>query len=157
LTRDVHRAEDLTQETFTSAWERIATFQGRSSLATWLHRIAYTKFLDGQRSQRRVATLHERVTSQAFTPADPLETAMALDEARCMYRALDELDAADRTLLVLHYLQDLSYREMASVLDQPSGTVKWRTREALNRLRILLDHEGSDHATPETAQLGPVP
>ena len=57
MVRDVHRAEDLTQETFATAWERIATFQGRSTLATWLHRIAYTKFVDGQRSDRRIATL----------------------------------------------------------------------------------------------------
>jgi RNA polymerase sigma-70 factor (ECF subfamily) len=156
LTRDIPQAEDLTQETFAAAWERIATFQGRSTLATWLHRIAYTKFIDGQRSERRAATVHERVTSTACTPADPLETAIALDEARRLYGALDELDAADRTLLVLHYLQGLSYREMASVLNEPSGTVKWRTREALNCLRILLTDEDSDNATPKTAELGPI-
>ena len=39
---------------------------------------------------------------------------MAVDEARCLYRALDQLDPADRTVLVLHYLQGLSYREMAA-------------------------------------------
>jgi RNA polymerase sigma-70 factor (ECF subfamily) len=55
LTRDVPRAEDLTQETFAAAWEHITKFQGRSTLATWMHRIAYTKFMDGQRSERRVA------------------------------------------------------------------------------------------------------
>ena len=81
---------------------------------------------------------------------------MAVDEARRLYGALDELDAADRTLLVLHYLQGMSYREMALVLDEPSGTVKWRTREALNCLRILLADEDSDHATPKTAELGPI-
>ncbi len=49
LTHDIPRAEDLTQETFAAAWERISTFQGRSTLKTWLHRIAYTKFIDSQR------------------------------------------------------------------------------------------------------------
>jgi RNA polymerase sigma-70 factor (ECF subfamily) len=156
LTRDVHRAEDLTQETFAAAWERLATFQARSTLATWLHRIAYTKFIDGQRAERRTATLHERLSKSAFSPADPFETVMAGDESRRLYGALDELDAADRTLLVLHYLQGLSYREMALVLDEPNGTVKWRTSEALNRLRILLADEVSDHATPKTAELGPI-
>ena len=51
LTRDVHQAEDLTQETFAAAWERIATFEGRATLATWLHRIAYTKFIDARRGR----------------------------------------------------------------------------------------------------------
>jgi hypothetical protein len=45
---------------------------------------------------------------------------------------------------------------MASVLDEPSGTVKWRTREALNCLRLLLADEVSDHAIPKTAELGPI-
>ena len=135
MIRDVHRAEDLTQETFATAWERVATFQGRSTLATWLHRIAYTKFIDAQRSERRGATLRERLTSRALPPVDPLEAAMAVDEARCLYEALDELDSANRTLLVLHYLQGLSYREMAFVLDEPSGTIKWRISEALKCLR----------------------
>jgi RNA polymerase sigma-70 factor (ECF subfamily) len=156
LTRDIPRAEDLTQETFVAAWEGIATFQGRSTLATWLHRIAYTKFIDSQRSKRRAATLYERVESMASAPVDPLETAMAVDEAQRLYRALDELDSADRTRLVLHYLQGLSYREMASVLEEPSGTVKWRTREALKCLRRLLADEVSDHAIPKTAELRPI-
>ena len=68
LTRDIPRAEDLTQETFVAAWEGIATFQGRSTLATWLHRIAYTKFIDSQRSERRAATLYQRVESRAWAP-----------------------------------------------------------------------------------------
>jgi RNA polymerase sigma-70 factor, ECF subfamily len=156
MARDVHRAEDLTQETFVTAWERMATFQGRSTLATWLHRIAYTKFIDGQRSDRRIATFSERFTSSTVSPVDPLETAMALEEARRLYRALDELDSADRTLLVLHYLQGLSYREMALVLDEPSGTVKWRTSEALKCLRISLAEEVSDHAISKTAEVGSV-
>jgi RNA polymerase sigma-70 factor (ECF subfamily) len=156
LTRDVPRAEDLTQETFVAAWEGIAAFQGRSTLATWLHRIAYTKFIDSQRSERRTATLYERVETMVSTPVDPLETAMAVDEARRLYRALDELDSTDRTPLVLHYLQGLSYREMATVLDEPTGTVKWRTSEALNALRILLGEEFSERAIPKTTELEPI-
>jgi DNA-directed RNA polymerase specialized sigma24 family protein len=49
--------------------------------------------------------------------------------------------------LVLHYLQGLSYRAMAVVLDEPAGTVKWRTLEAAKKLRALLSDEVSDHAT----------
>jgi RNA polymerase sigma-70 factor, ECF subfamily len=156
MIHDVHRAEDLTQETFTTAWERIDTFQGRSTLATWVHRIAYTKFIDGQRTERREATICEKHLSSSVAPNDPLETAMAADDARRLHQALDELDSADRAVLVLHYLQGLSYREMAAVLDEPTGTVKWRTSEALNGLRILLGEEFREHAFPKTAELGPI-
>ena len=97
LTRDVHQAEDLTQETFAAAWEKIATFQARSTLATWLHRIAYTKFIDAQRAERRAAGMRERLTSPKASPADPFDTAMADDEARRLYQALQGLDAPERT------------------------------------------------------------
>lgn len=156
LTRDVHQAEDLTQETFAAAWEKLATFQGRATLATWLHRIAYTKFIDAQRADRRASGMLERLTSREGSPSEPSDTVMADDDARRLYRALHGLDTPGRTLLVLHYLQGLSYREMASVLDEPTGTVKWRTSEALNRLRALLGDEVPDHATRKTSEPGPI-
>ena len=146
LTGDVHQAEDLTQETFISAWEKIAAFQGRSTLATWLYRIAYTKFIDGRRSQQRTTGMRNRLPSRVAPPPDPLETVMADDLASHLYQALNELDAPERTVLVLHYLQGLSYREMAAVLEEPTGTVKWRTSEALDRLRTVLGDEVFDHA-----------
>jgi RNA polymerase sigma-70 factor (ECF subfamily) len=156
LTRDVHQAEDLTQETFAAAWEKVATFQGRAALATWLHRIAYTKYIDAQRARRRAAELLERLPGVQAAPAGPLDAVVADDEARHLYRALHGLDAPERTVLVLHYLQGLSYREMAAVLDEPAGTVKWRTAEALHRLRALLGDEVPDHAPRTTSDPGPI-
>jgi RNA polymerase sigma-70 factor, ECF subfamily len=156
LTRDVHQAEDLTQETFAAAWEKIATFQGRAALATWLHRIAYTKFIDARRAARRAAGALERLAGPAVSPPDPLDAVTADDEARRLYRALNGLGAPERTVLVLHYLQGLSYREMAAVLDEPVGTVKWRTAEALNRLRAVLGDEVPDHAPRTTSEPGAV-
>jgi RNA polymerase sigma-70 factor (ECF subfamily) len=156
LTRDIHRAEDLTQETFAAAWQTIAGFQRRASLATWLHRIAYTKFIDAQRAERRSTGMIEKLAIPTGLASDPLETMMADDEAQRLYRTLQSLGDADRTLVVLHYLQGLSYREMAAVLDEPTGTVKWRTSEALNRLRALLCEEVSDHALGHASGPGPI-
>jgi RNA polymerase sigma-70 factor, ECF subfamily len=142
LTRSEAEAEDLTQDTFTAAWEKIGAFEGRSTLRTWLHRIAYGKFVDGRRAGRRSATLVERLkTRDAPTPSNPVETAAHDDEARRLYAALDQVDTCDRVLLVLHYLQGLSYREMADVTGEPVGTVKWRTSLALSRMRTLLTAE----------------
>jgi RNA polymerase sigma-70 factor (ECF subfamily) len=156
LTRDVHQAEDLTQETFAAAWEKIAMFQGRATLSTWLHRIAYTKFIDAQRAERRAAGMLEGLMIPEVSPSDPWDALMADDEAQRLYRALQGLGAPERTLLVLHYLQGLSYREVAAVLDEPTGTVKWRTGVAVNRLRALLSDEVPDHALGTTSELGPI-
>src|SRR5262245_132380 len=146
LTRDVHRAEDLTQETFAAAWKKLGEFESRSALSTWLHRIAHTKFVDSQRVERRKAAAQKKSCSAARTQwVDPADPVIADDDARRLHQALNTLDDGDRTVLILHYLQGLSYRDMAAVLDEPSGTVKWRTSEALNRLRQALGEEVFDH------------
>jgi RNA polymerase sigma-70 factor (ECF subfamily) len=152
LTRNVHLAEDLTQETFAAAWSKITAFQGRSTLATWLHRIAYTKFIDAQRARRRASGILDRLTQPRAAPADPLDSVMADDEAQRLYRVMDRLDAPERSVIVLHYLQGLSYSEMASVLDEPTGTVKWRTALALERLRAMLSEKVPDHEPRNTAE-----
>src|SRR5216684_6060374 len=59
LTRSPEAAEDLTQETFLQAWRRLDTFEGRSALRTWLHRIAHREFLQALRSQRPHLNLEE--------------------------------------------------------------------------------------------------
>jgi RNA polymerase sigma-70 factor (ECF subfamily) len=150
LTRHVHQAEDLTQETFAAAWIQIGSFQGRAALATWLHRIAYTKFIDARREARRATGALERVSSPTSASADPLDSLATDDEARRLYRALHRLSASEQTLLVLHYFQGLSYREIAMVLDEPTGTLKWRTSAALARLRALLSDE-VPHASRTTS------
>jgi RNA polymerase sigma-70 factor, ECF subfamily len=152
LTRDGHRAEDLTQETFAVAWRAIATFQGKASLGTWLHRIAYTKFIDAQRARQRDDEARDRLVRPHPASVDPFDAAAADDESRRLYQALAALEPPERALLVWHYLQDLSYAEMAVVLEEPVGTVKWRTHVALNHLRELLPDEMSEHAIPERTE-----
>lgn len=80
LSRNIHRAEDLVQETFGNAWERIASFQGRSSMETCLHRIAYTKFIDGQRTKQRAAKLLESMLRLAVRPGQSGSDHMRLVE-----------------------------------------------------------------------------
>jgi RNA polymerase sigma-70 factor (ECF subfamily) len=156
LTRDAHWAEDLTQETFAAAWQKLDGFQGNASLATWLHRIAYTKFIDSQRARQRADGVLDRIARPKADSDDPFDAAAADEQAQQLYRALDELPAAERAVLVLHYLQGLSYREMAIVLEEPAGTVKWRTSLALGHLRELLPGEVTEDAVARKSTSGPI-
>ena len=141
LCRDNHLAEDLTQETFLAAWAKIDTFNAASSLNTWLHTIAYRKFIDAHRRRTRTVTTQNDALidrAQSNSPS-PYERALANEASRRLYRALDRLKPAERDVVVLHYLQGLSYEEVAGVLAEPTGTVKWRTRQAIERLRTALE------------------
>jgi RNA polymerase sigma-70 factor, ECF subfamily len=142
LCRDVHLAEDLTQETYAAAWSGLARFAGRSSLKTWLSKIAYHKFLDAKR--RGLPSLEkawefQRCFASQIEDHAASDAIVAAERYRQLYDAVSELNEDDRTVITLHYLQDMSYREMASVLDKPSGTVKWQTSQALQRLKARLN------------------
>ena len=139
LAREASLAEDLTQEVFAAAWGAIDRFEGRASMATWLHRIAYNAFVDAQRREDRRRGHTEKASQghQSVTH-DPVSELVAAEETARVRQTLEKLDADDRAVLVLHYVQGLSYNEMANVLAQPSGTVKWLTRRALDRLRQHL-------------------
>lgn len=143
LCHDGHLAEDLTQETFTAAWSKIGGYEGASSLSTWLHAIAYRKFLDWRRRCETGLPVEPDwdVGELRSASCDPLDAVTADEESRRLHEALARLPGVDRDVLVLHYMQGLSYREMAHVLGEPDGTVKWRTSRALENLKHLLDGE----------------
>jgi RNA polymerase sigma-70 factor, ECF subfamily len=154
MVRDVDFAGDLTQETFASAWARITDFEGRSALRTWLHRIAYGTLADARRKRRRTMMLaaagnHAREES---TDASPLDAVLATERTSRVNDAVTALpDEADRMVIVLHYYQGLTFREAASVLGEPTGTVKWRTSRAIERLRQILQEKARDETEPNAS------
>ncbi len=143
LTRNAGQAEDLTQETFLLCWQKAATFQGRSSLKTWLRRIAYNRFLDALR--------RNRLPPAQLLPVDltdpgsgPGQQAQLGDDLKQVLTAIQGLGQQLRDVLVLHYQQEMSLQEVADLLDCPIGTVKWRVHKALRKLREILDR-GENH------------
>jgi len=141
LTNNAGLAEDLTQETFASAWVNINSFRHHASLKTWLHRIAYCKFIDSLRRQKRDIAFISNLQQEKYEvtePSNPLKNLIADEDMYCLYKAMHRLKLSDYVVLVLHYIQNLSFREMSKVLDEPGGTVKWRTNKALKALKGLL-------------------
>jgi RNA polymerase sigma-70 factor (ECF subfamily) len=141
LTHDTSLAEELTQETFASAWANIDRFKGRASIGTWLHRIAYRKFIDSKRNVQRNAALMAGLKEEnGDTPetSNPLHRLTADENYSLLYEAMKMLKSSEYIVLVLHYIQGLSFRQVAKVLDQPVGTVKWQTSRALKTLKEYL-------------------
>ena len=141
LTRDKSLAEELTQETFASAWANIDSFEGRASIGTWLHRIAYRKFIDTTRSLKRDAALMDSLREEkndACHISNPLHRLTTDENSRLLYEAMRRLNPSEYIVIVLHYIQDLSFRQIAKVLDQPIGTVKWQTSRALKKMKASL-------------------
>ena len=134
MTGNEDDAFDMAQETYIQAFQRIDQFQGKSSVATWLYRIAVTQALQFRRHQVNVRAKMKEIPVQECVSAegDRLASRLDLDEA------LGRIDASDRAILLLRYQEDLSYRGIAEVLGCPAGTVGSRLNRARQRVRDIL-------------------
>lgn len=148
--RDDEAARDVAQEVFLKAYRSLDRFEGRSRFATWLYRLTVNQCHDWRRRELARPTAH---TGDAGTEvvegllsgapeADPSRGAERADLRRGLARALDALPEEMRTTLVLREVDDLSYAEIARVLDIPKGTVMSRLHNARRRLRAELEALG---------------
>ena len=141
LSGDRTVAEDLTQETFSSAWAKIDSCKGSTTFKSWLYRIAYHKFIDSKRQLTRSSAFTAKLIEQGGNinkSPDPLDCSTSNEEAGLLYEAMAKLKPTEYVVIVLHYVQGLSFREMAKVLDRSVGTIKWRTSRALKKLKGIL-------------------
>lgn len=147
-------AEELAQEAFLKALERIGQFRGNSGFYTWLFRIAANLTISHRRRAGRIhfrsltgpedagGTQADALTASVATQRDPGPVAAAIsDETRDrVTRALEELDDEFRLVVVLRDMEDMDYSQIARVVDVPVGTIKSR----LHRARCLLREKLAD-------------
>lgn len=133
LTGERALAEDLTQETFLRAWQKLETFSGRGSFGGWLASLAFNVFRAHWRKHRRQ---REEVSLDAMEPSAPYrdETGSAdLD------RLLSTLPRQDQVILTLSYAYGLTNTEVGEVLEMPTGTVKARIHRAKAKIRMAMN------------------
>jgi RNA polymerase sigma-70 factor (ECF subfamily) len=141
LCSDTGLAEDMAQETFLRAWGKLASFHPQSSLRNWLYRIAVNAALDVLR-RKSEGTLDDDVMQRLPDLLPGPETALIEKERAAQVQlAVQSLPEAARSVLVLREYGELSYQEIADVLDVPVGTVMSRLNYARNRLREVLRKE----------------
>jgi RNA polymerase sigma-70 factor (ECF subfamily) len=137
MTRDVQLAEDCTQDTFINAWRALPRFETRSSLSTWLHRIAVNVSLAKRRKSSPVEPLPED-GEEGGAEEWALETPVEVEEIESAIGALPD---GARDALVLHALYGYSHGEAAQMLGIAEGTCKAQLHRARKLLRERLGVE----------------
>ena len=151
-------AEDVTQETFISAYKAIGRFRG-GSLPGWLMRIATNASRDFLRAGRRrpAESLDESLLNPSFQPPSsqptPEQQAMSGELAGAIQSAILSLPDDQRAVLVLVDVQGFSYEETASATGASIGTVKSRLSRARARVRVRLS-EKAELLPDEFCQVG---
>jgi RNA polymerase sigma-70 factor (ECF subfamily) len=136
MVADRGRAEELTQDVFVRAWEKLRLFRGESSFATWLHRLTVNVVLNARKSEGRQKTrfqendeetgmdAHAGVVGMPLAPGDLLD----LEEA------VTKLPPGARRVFILHDVEGYKHEEIAEMLGVTSGA----TKAQLHRARLLL-------------------
>jgi len=143
LTGNEHDAADLTQETFLRAFKGIGAFRGRCPFFTWLYRILLNTFKTWLRARSRmpktVPSGHQNRAPVEEAASSPSGSQLASDRETVdkVYRAISALPDEQRMAVVLHCLEDMSYREIAGAMRCSVGTVKSRIHAA----RLVLKRE----------------
>ena len=144
---DSHDAEDVFQEVFARAFERLDTLRDGDALRPWIAQTARNCAVDTLRRSGRELPVDE-------VPEDVDDGVARLDEALTVHAALDRLSVECHEILDRFFCRDESYRTIGADLDLPPGTIASRIARCLSRLRDVLD-PGGDRAgrkrTPTTS------
>ena len=157
MTGSREQAEDLFQETFKRVHEKADTFRG-SRIKSWLFAIATNVAIDGmrRRSRLRVVSLNQRLdcadgkceelgaVTVAQNSCDPSQEVVRAEQKEQVSQVLELLPTRQRATIVLAYYQQLSYAEVAQVMDCSIGTVKTQMYRALKTLSQRLPDISED-------------
>jgi RNA polymerase sigma-70 factor (ECF subfamily) len=142
LVGDSGLAEEILQDTLYAAWTGAAGYGQRASVRVWLLGIARRRAHDTLR--RRTIHAVDAAELEALPTADPEPESLVIARAErdALAAALQRLTPLHREVLVLNFVQELSYRDIAAVLGVPIGTVMSRLHHAKRALRAELVGEG---------------
>ena len=152
ILKNRQEAEDVVQSCYAKALAAIGAFEGRSSLTTWLTRIAINEALARRRTQERrrkyleaegvevLENYREQLAKGSYAPSPEAEAAR--EQLRSILeRAIADLPENFRTVFVLHEIEGVPVEEAAQALDIPTGTVKTRLMRARRKLQQALAPE----------------
>ena len=143
LTGDYTLADDLAQDCFIHAWDKLQTYSGKGSFIGWLLKVAYTTFLQSKRKSKRYAEILEQVGHA--TPEDMRTHAAPAAEVGDLDRFLAVLTDEERAIMVMSYACGLSHREISEATAMPVGTVKSVIFRGKEKIRTSFDIQDYQH------------
>lgn len=139
LLRDDQAALDVVQETFARAFRHLGSLRENARFGSWLFGIAHQQVVQSWRRRGRSPFSDEPVPEGATAHDPGPDTVLARSEdAACLLTALDALPEAQRSAVLLHFLEDFSLAEIAEATGTSVGTVKSRIHYAKRALRLAL-------------------
>lgn len=144
LAKNEHEASDLTQQTFFIYAEKSDTLRDSEKVKSWLFTTLYREFLRRRNKDARMTQYEPELLENIGGSVAP--HAQQAADGNLAIEALEEVEEVYRQPLTLFYLKDLSYKEIAEVLDVPIGTVMSRLSRGKTQLRKRFERKENEHS-----------
>ena len=141
--RSREEAEEVAQDAFVAAMERLDDFRGDASFKTWLLTIASRLRVDAHRRARPERSLDQMSADQGFDPASEERTERALEAAavgQAVRAAIQRLPERQRVAVILKHIEDMPFTEIAQIMGCTVNSAKVHAHRGRNRLAQLLGH-----------------
>lgn len=142
LTRDFVLADDLAQDAFLHAWDKLHTYGGHGTFIGWLLKVAYTTFLQSKRKSSRYSEIIEQMGHDAEARGG--QQMQQSEDISNLDKFLAVLTEEERAVIILSYACGLSHREIGDAANMPIGTVKsviFRSKEKIREKFDIEDHK----------------
>ena len=143
LTHQSQAAEDLLQEIFLAVWQGANQFRRKSTVKTWVFRIAYYQTVSWLRKNKKNLQFHQNIDDLPVISDDSQPESELIEQWQKtqINAAIKKLSPKHRSVIELTFVHHFSYKEIAEIMKCPVGTVKSRMSYALRYLKIELDEK----------------
>ncbi|MDA0348254.1 MAG: RNA polymerase sigma factor [Verrucomicrobia bacterium] len=142
LARNAEEASDLTQQTFLIWAKKGSSLKDKTKVKSWLFTTLYREFLGLRRKSSRFPHINAEAIEHELPSISP--NVVSSMDSKSALEALAEIDEAFRAPLVLFYMKDLTYKEIAEILEIPIGTVMSRLSRGKAQLKKILNNTHSN-------------
>lgn len=136
-------ADEAAQEAFLAAWKGLPNFRGESKFSTWLYQLVNHAAIDLLRREKRHAAGDMEEVDAPDSAPSPQQQAERNEQRQAVRDAVLHLPPEQRQVVVLRFMEELSYEEIGAALHLPVGTVKSRLNRAKAALREILSQKGN--------------
>ena len=133
---DLENRRDLFQEIVYQLWRSFGSFKGESNISTWLYRVALNTAITSLRKSKKVPE-HTELDDQFISAPESFDASDRSEQVEQLYSAIRSLGEVDRALVML-YLEELSYKEIAEVLGLTEDNVGVKLNRIKTKLRVLI-------------------
>jgi len=134
-------AEEIAQDSFVKAFERLESFEGKSKFSSWLYSIAYRTTLDYLRKAKRFQDsigVEELNNLEVATLENGLQALVAQERSSIIQECIMKLPEIDAAIITFYYFEELSVREIAKITEQSEDNIKIKLYRSRKKLYSLL-------------------